>query len=411
MILFISIVFHIVLLFINYMIQKNYATPSFIFVSIWLIVLVSYNLSLDLNSDFQYIISDSTYLLINFGSFCFSSGCLLSVKKNVLLSEAKPILNYSWSKSFDYFITFFLIVLLYLEFFYLSNKLDVHDNFSSFLIQLRYLKNYEDLDYGIYGYIGTVSVFNFGIRILRGNNSKHDSFFLFISILIAICYAILSTGRTNFFLLILLAIGSSIVKGEISFFSVFKYFLYTITSFVVIGVLLNKGGNIDNDFYSNLELMFNNIIGYLVGPFCALDVFLSKNFTLGYGQNTFRFVNAFLFKTGLSTNEPISLVEDFVHIPYPVNVYTIYKKYLLDFGYTITFIILFFLGSIISILFKKAIQSSSIIYKYMYCLMIFPIVLSFFNEQFFSILSQWIQHFILIYFFSLFFFKKQKTHD
>jgi oligosaccharide repeat unit polymerase len=392
------------------MIQKNYTTPSFIFVLTWLIVLVSYHLSLT-TTDFQYIISNSTFLLINFGSFCFSSGCLLSVKKYVSLSDAKPILNYSWSKSFDYFITIFLTVFLFLQYSYLSNELDVHDNISSFLIQLRYLKNYEDLDYGIYAYIGTVSVFNLGIRILRGIKSKHDSFFLIISIFIAISFAILSTGRTNFFLLILMAIGSLIVKGEISLFSVFKYFTFTLISFAVIGVLLNKGGNIDNDFQSNLELMFNNITGYLVGPICALDVFLSKEFTLGYGQNTFRFVNAFLFKMGLSSNEPISLVEDFVHIPYPVNVYTIYKKYLLDFGYTITFIILFILGSLTSILFTKAIQSSSITYKYMYCLMMFPIILSFFNEQFFSILSQWIQHFILIYLFNLFFFKKQETYD
>lgn len=401
-----SILIHFFLIIIMFIIKRNFTSPVIMYLSIWTVVLLAYFFATVYQFS-SYRISDFTFVFVNFGSLSFTLGSLL-IKENPFKSLTSY--DYRWSRVFDYIIVSFLLISLIMEYFYLKSQLDSPKTLSSFLIQLRYLKNYEDLNYGIYKYIGTLSVFNLGIRFLKTNITRFDKGMLITSVLLGFLYAVLSTGRTNFFLILIMAFASIIVKNKkIKIFSLIKFFGLGVLSFVLMGVFLNKGGDVDNSISQNFNLMIDSFLGYLIGPLCSLDVFVNTSFQLEYGQNSFRFFYAIFYKIGISSTPPSELVESFVHIPYPSNVYTIYKKYILDFGYLGSLYVMSLLGLVTTYLYKSSKKTHSIIIKYAYIISVYPIIMSFFNEQIFSILSQWIQHLILITIFNYFILKHDET--
>jgi oligosaccharide repeat unit polymerase len=160
--------------------------------------------------------------------------------------------------------------------------------------------------------------------------------------------------------------------------------------FSIFAVILKKGGNSDSSILENFSSILNVIIEYFVGGIHAFNT--KMQFLVGQteGHFTFRFIRSLLGKIGFLDYHEISLIEPFVKKPIFTNVYTIYSRYLSDFSFN-GLIILFIIGFIQTYIFIKA-KFNSVFYVLLYSILLYPLLLSGFHEQYFTILATWIQY-------------------
>jgi oligosaccharide repeat unit polymerase len=108
-----------------------------------------------------------------------------------------------------------------------------------------------------------------------------------------------------------------------------------------------------------------------------------------YGANTFRFFYALLFKIGISDVKPQELIREYMYIPDPINVYTVYENYYLDYSYYGMIIPGIFL-IVHYLLYAKARRKSGV-WTFYYASSTYPLIMQFFQDQYFSLLSIWLQ--------------------
>jgi oligosaccharide repeat unit polymerase len=90
------------------------------------------------------------------------------------------------------------------------------------------------------------------------------------------------------------------------------------------------------------------------------------------------------------------LIQPFVLIPYPTNVYTVYSPYIKDFGKLYAWFMLAIFGFLHTWLYNKAISTKSIRFCLYYSFLLFPLLISFFMDFYLTISSLWIQIIIFI---------------
>jgi oligosaccharide repeat unit polymerase len=108
-----------------------------------------------------------------------------------------------------------------------------------------------------------------------------------------------------------------------------------------------------------------------------------------WGVHTFRFFIALQYVLGISAITPKPLVREFDFVPDPTNVYTAYDVYFRDFAYfgilvPPTFLILHYW------LYRKAMRLGGV-WIFYYSASVYPLVMQFYQDQYFSLLSMWIQ--------------------
>lgn len=141
-----------------------------------------------------------------------------------------------------------------------------------------------------------------------------------------------------------------------------------------------------------LKTLYNQIIGYGSGGIAAFQNFYdNKEIPNLMGANTFRFVFAVCDKI-LGTQWARPLEQDFIEIGTgrTTNVYTFYHYYLCDFGMGYALAVQFFIGVFHGVLYKGMTQMR-IWGIYMYSIFMYPLVMQFFQDQYFSLTSSWIQ--------------------
>lgn len=177
--------------------------------------------------------------------------------------------------------------------------------------------------------------------------------------------------------------------------------------FLIYAIFLNKGGSSEASVSENLTSVSEEILFYMFGSFPAFDHFIHSHYELEYGEYTFRFLYAFLEKISSTDHAPIKLIQEFVYVPFQTNVYTIYRVYVSDFGPFGAMLIIYFIGLIQTYFYLNI--SKGLIYEFLYAIFLYPLCFSFFDDQYFSILSQWIQYVILGLFNFIFVFKRIKA--
>ncbi|MGH2564925.1 MAG: O-antigen polymerase, partial [Ginsengibacter sp.] len=132
---------------------------------------------------------------------------------------------------------------------------------------------------------------------------------------------------------------------------------------------------------------------YMVASLNALDQELHNQFHVNYnGYNSLRFFMKLGESLNLIHNARVNdLIPPFVLVPYPTNVYTFYSPYIKDFGKLYAWFIIALLGLIQTFLYNKGLEKKDFRISLWYSLMLFPLVVSFFADQYFSLISFWIQ--------------------
>jgi oligosaccharide repeat unit polymerase len=264
----------------------------------------------------------------------------------------------------------------------------------NFFIALRYQLTSVRHTYGVLDYFLSFGLFASLYRLLTFEKFSDLGFKritkLIVSMIITFGFLVLSTGRTYFFFYMITALIIIYLKGRVRVRYIVGFFLSALILFIFIGVILNKGGNMENSFRMNINSSLNHLLAYFEGPLLAFDRFLNSEISHTYGENTFRFFIALLYDLNLSDKPPIDIVNKWIMVPYPTNVYTIFYQYFMDFGILGCWIVIFLFGLVHTWMFYRA-KTSGNHFKMITAYTFYPLLMVFFQDQYFSLLSFWIQ--------------------
>lgn len=386
---------------VNYAItEKQLFHPSVLFSFTWTVVLLLHFIFKHTILYELYSIHLMTYVIFFVGLLCFSAGSLLVSfyfqkrnKEDIFLrSSFVPDLKISNHLR----IALLLIVLGGLPFYLqASYRVFLASNIDNFFVGLRTELSYGEEDLGITKYLISFSFFVFAINyyFLLNKKNRFNVWNLGISLIVTIIYSIFATGRTYFFLIFSMYLVISYLlnlkfslKKHIWPLGIFIIF------FISIGIIYGKGGNKEDNLKENISASSEVTATYIVASLNAFDLETSQNLEPNYrGDNTLRFFIKILQNFGFQEHTQTSLISEFVFIPYPTNVYTFYSPYVRDFGRMYAWMMLFFFGGMHSWLFHKAVKRKSFRFTIYYSISVYPLLMSFFQDQYMSLLSTWIQ--------------------
>jgi oligosaccharide repeat unit polymerase len=290
-----------------------------------------------------------------------------------------------------------VIILIGLPFFLeASYKIFISSNVENFFIGLRTELIYGDKDIGPLKYLFPFSFVVFAINLqsfVKEKNLKNKILFI-TSFLATIVYAVFSTGRLLFLLVLVVYVGINFLYNKnFSFKKLSKLIIIFMTIFICLGIVYSKGGSLENTAKENITPAVQSTAIYIVAPLNALDWEMHHQFTVNYnGNNSFRFFVKIGEQLNLISNAKVNeLLTPFIFVPYLTNVYTFYRPYIKDFGRVYSWFMIALFGLIHTFLYNKAIATKNLRYSLYYSIMLFPLMISFFADQYLALTSFWLQ--------------------
>ncbi len=381
---------------LNYKISKSIGYPAFLFSLLWFLVILVHFLCIVFKIIPVYELSLKSLLIFVFGVFAFTFGGIfitytyfrqntLVFEGNVSRIELDPIFD-----NFLFWATIFLLPFYIKAAYVLAIKHMIYDSYFAGLRSA--FSMHEEL--GLIKYAISIAFFNFFIRFIIFDHSYKRSR-LIISLIVLFPYLFLTTGRTYYILFISLLFGIQLFKGKIKFSHVFLSIISFLLAFFLVAVYTRKGGSTELSLNNNFISISHTFLKYFTGPVSAFDAFINQPIDHTYGLNNYRFVQALFYKIGISDTQPVQLVKEFVRVPFYTNVYTLYRDSFEDFGITYTYISLFIFSSIHTFLFYRS-NTQRYLILFLYAIMIYPLIMSFFQEQYFSLMPIWLQYILIL---------------
>jgi oligosaccharide repeat unit polymerase len=386
MVLVIFLFVFFILTAFNYILGKHFLYPPFVFSFIWLVVLLLY-----MSVKFPIIpLSLTTLLLVLAGAVSYTVGALaVNLKRYSILRPTKTsYYERTGIKNLLFFVPFVLLPFYVLKGFQLAHSSGVGRNL---FFDIRYEVAVNHGTYGGIGYAVPVAYFVLFIHLIRTNSRETVSKLKIISLVFCdVIYAFFSTGRTYFILLIVGAIATSFIMGRrLRIRNIIMFLCAAVISFTVLAVLTDKGYTPGHNLTSNVGSITQAFKIYIVGGLGAFQ-YMQEYLRPSYaGADIFRTVIQILHKFGIATNAP-NLVQPYAYIPFPFNVYTFFGTYFEDFGAIGILVASFLFGLIQTNLFHRA-RKGDPLYIYLFALLLYPLIMVFFEDQYMSLLSEWIQ--------------------
>ena len=393
------ILLHFLVFIINYeVMKKKLMQPSVLFSFLWFVIILCHFIFRFTLLEELAPLKTSTFLILFIGVVAFSFGSFIQTtiwQKNELAGAVQVRENIRLSLPLRYFLI--AIVLVALPFYIkASYKMFLASQVESFFIGLRTELLYGDEDIGPLRYMGTFSYIVLAINLVAffKNRTKLNTFLLVTSILLSISYAILATGRLLYFMLLAIYAGIAFIFNEnFSVKRILRLMAIFMIFFIFMGIIYGKGGNTESSLGQNLRPAAKVTAVYMVASLNSLNYDLNHQFSISYsGNNSLRFFTKLFQQLHIMPNANVAdILQEFVLIPYPTNVYTIYNKYIRDFGKFYAWIMVFLYGFLHSYLYNKAVATRQIRFGLYYAVMLFPLLISFFDDQYISLTSMWLQ--------------------
>jgi oligosaccharide repeat unit polymerase len=208
--------------------------------------------------------------------------------------------------------------------------------------------------------------------------------------LIAFTAGILTTGRLPVLMLIsALTCVHLITTNRHTFRDALKFARIPIILFLCLYfglIFLNKDTSVYESEYSGgiAGILLYFLVSYIVGPTAALDYFMQHpGDYAGAPHHTFKFFLGILSKLHLVYYEPATGYGTFLYVPYPMNVYTVYKDYIVDFGLYGALIVITLIGFFQTLLYRKA-RSGSELGLYFFSITFFTVFMAAFVDLYSS---------------------------
>jgi oligosaccharide repeat unit polymerase len=136
------------------------------------------------------------------------------------------------------------------------------------------------------------------------------------------------------------------------------------------------------------------LVSYIVGPMAAFDYVLQHpQDYAGASNHTFKFFLGIASTLHLIQWVPPPRFDVFVYVPYPTNVYTIYKHFYVDFGFYGMLAAITLIGFLQTLLYRKA-RTGSMLGIYFFSLTAYPLIVSVFDDSY-SAFGSYIDAFLL----------------
>lgn len=381
--LILAVVVQAGLLLMNWRLARDYMHPAVIQSSLWLVVFFLLNFTQEIFIPVAPVVI-VTLLMAN---ACFSFGALVAVKGRKLPHrqwQPEKLMVNRWI--LDLLLGISLVGLpAYLIHAY---TLGTNGPSEEFLFNLRYATVEDIYVFGIYAYLGAINLVGCILFIVY---SKELSRWKVAAMLLAgLSYASFSSGRTALFVLIISTLGTLAISRRISPKRALSVFAAVgLTAFTIVGVGTRKVATVEGDYLGNLGSLGESLAGYFLSPTVAMGEFMSDERPLGLGVHVFRFVFAVLERSGVDVRA-VPLVQDHVSVPMLTNVYTFMQPYYADFGIPAVLAFSILIGFIHGTVYRGAIQNGGY-YLVMYGLLSYPLLMQFFQDQYFNLLSTWLQ--------------------
>lgn len=266
----------------------------------------------------------------------------------------------------------------------------------SMLINLRIALTGELDDVQTYGLLGYLLPISFTSTLVELASSRRRLFEPrgWVAFAVSLSYAVLATGRTFLFVLLIALAFVALVQRRIRPAAMLWVGLVLLGGvFFGLGWLFNKIGE-DSPNVNALSAL-DALSLYLLGSLAAFDLaLLQPGAPLDWGLNTFRSMMAVLASAGIDV-EVVPLVKDYVFVPEATNVYTVFLPYLQDFGVAGAVLFLAFFGWLHARLYRAA-KSQDPRLVILYALSVYPLLMQFFQDQYFSLLTTWVLFTVLV---------------
>lgn len=395
--LMILILGNIIICLLVFSMTKDFLHPGFIFCIPWIIFLILLSLS-----DYNYDASSFCYIYFFIGTIVFELGCFLGhtkIKRKERLNEnISPYYHVNY-QSLNLLLIIECIFVLYVLYNYLTF---MRSNYTTNIFQTFHSNQDKIPHMGLISY-GRNIFSAFGICMVVGYSHVHpkerEKYKKYILIQLLMYFVITLSGvtRNQMLFAALPFFMAFIVVTKQKNTQVFKKMFIAVSVFLivfcVIAVMKYSSVFANGNYFDKL---FDQIVLYGSGGIVAFQKqFDARNFLNYEGANTFRFFQA-LFDKIAGTHYAMPLVQEFTSIGLneTTNVYTFYRWYYNDFGTFYALIIQFLVGIVHGISYRE--MSKMKLYGiYMYCILIHPLVMQIFQDQYFSLTSSWIQYFIV----------------
>lgn len=268
---------------------------------------------------------------------------------------------------------------------------------------LRYAVTEGESNYGFLTYIFVLSNVVCSLSLILFLRSSMSIWRLLLLIIVGLFYLYLNTARTSVLIFLILMVIPLVIMGVIGLRGVVASVVFLLMAFVFVAGMTAKGVSADANLFDNIKSFLDNSRSYTVAPILAFSDFIESDPPVEWGSNTFRFFIVLINAFGLSDVEPVRLIRDYSFVPDPTNVYTVYEVYFRDFSYVGLLIPILFLA-IHWILYRRAIVFGGV-WVFLYSISVYPLVMQFFQDQYFSLFSMWIQ---MVFWFWLFLSAKVK---
>ncbi|MFC4524468.1 O-antigen polymerase [Cupriavidus pinatubonensis] len=256
-------------------------------------------------------------------------------------------------------------------------------------IQLRAAMTEDGEGYGILAYLWVLSFVTTSVSIFLYRQSNLGFGRLWLSVAVSLCYCYLSTGRTYILFFLCLALVPLMNVGAIRMRGLLITLIVFIALSVFVAGMTAKGISSDDGIVENIESFLESMKGYTIAPLLAFSRLVEWSPDLSWGENTFRLLISIQYALGISTLAPVALMKGYAFVPDPTNVYTVYEVYFRDFSYFGVLIPPVFL--IMHYWLYRRARARGGVWIFYYSASVYPLVMQFFQDQYFSLLSTWIQ--------------------
>lgn len=388
-IIYLSIILIIFFIISTKYLYKDVLSPAFLIGFPWLISLILLPFT-----DFNYNKDSYLFLYFVLGIFVFIIGYTFiiifssGVKRGNGFCDVKTKVNIPLVK----IIIFIEILVILYELIYSYNNIASAFQYNFYFT----LKSSESNSNFFIDYFRSFSIaFTLFIIIAHFKSTyyKSKNLILLTQLILGSISVFLTLGRTSIFLTVTASFTIYVIYTFMDNNKVIKMILL----FGTIGTLVFSIYNVlKYPYLLETNSMFNvikeTLFVYTSSSLVTFQKWADLDVDFTFGENTFRFLRAVLNSIGynLKTN---SLVNNFVNISNDnaSNVYTFYHYYAMDFGMIYALIIQFFIGVFHGYLYVKMTRKSPF-WVYLFALSIYPLLMQFFQDQYFSLTSTWIQY-------------------
>ncbi len=385
-----------VLVSANYLLHRDVLYPAFLQASLWFVAV-----SLFLVWQGAFVpVSDRVFILLTLGVVLFSMGGFLAsyghrphLVRNYLREGTLP------SNRATAVLSAAVVLGLIL---YVSRAWELASTgpTSNWFINLRYAVSVNEAETGGFGaaaYFIPLSYVLAAIFILKryGFASPTASRTLvWVCLVVGCIFGALWAARSTLLPLIVMAV---IIPASLRATKPAKagamLVVLSVLLFALVGLAVGKGGSFSRGLSENWPTMRESFLTYAVGSIPALNAFLdNQGPDMDVGVNSLRSIFAVLRALGFQASAA-PLVQPWVDVPTPTNVYTVYQPYVKDFGPLGGIAVLFVLGFLHAVLYRRAtVRNPHAISVFLFALSLFPLVMQVFQDMYFSLLSLWIQY-------------------